>query len=321
MKKVKFSYLFILILFNILIFIIISPFVIFYGNFHNLKLFVVCSILNSRHPQIVELFLSQKEIDSILNSYTQKRIDIEPVIRKKGQVFEDKKNQITIEKIEGKYFKGFVMLIENPLRIKVAVTNEIGTAGQRLTELVSATGALAGINGGGFYDPNAQGNGAFPEGITVQNGEVVHNNVGFQSVNIIGFNDIGQLILKNMNQAEIYKQKIQNAVTFGPYLIVNGKPLIKGDGGWGIAPRTGIGQKADGTVIFVVIDGRQPGWSMGATLRDLMNIFLEYGAVNAANLDGGSSAEMVYKGKIINSLWNIYGERYIPTAFIVVPDN
>ena len=87
----------------------------------------------------------------------------------------------------------------------------------------------------------------------------------------------------------------------------------------GIAPRTGIGQTADGTIIFVVIDGRQPTWSIGATISDLMNVFLDYNAINAINLDGGSSSELVYNGKVMNRLWNIFGERYIPTAFVVMP--
>ena len=112
---------------------------------------------------------------------------------------------------------------------------------------------------------------------------------------------------------------IRDAVTFGPNLIVDGKTVISGDGGWGIAPRTGIGQMADGTVIFVVIDGRQPTWSIGATLRDLMNVFDDYHTVNAVNLDGGSSSELVYDGKVMNKLWDIFGERYVPTAFVVTP--
>ncbi|MDR3584415.1 MAG: phosphodiester glycosidase family protein, partial [Desulfosporosinus sp.] len=118
---------------------------------------------------------------------------------------------------------------------------------------------------------------------------------------------------------QLGENHIREAVTFGPNLIVDGRPVISGDGGWGIAPRTGIGQMADGTVIFVVIDGRQPTWSIGATLRDLMNVFNDYHAVNAVNLDGGSSSELIYNGKVANKLWDIFGERYIPTGFIVTP--
>lgn len=166
--------------------------------------------------------------------------------------------------------------------------------------MVKDAGAVGGINAGGFYDPDGKGNGSFPAGITVHEGTVVHNNAGEQRAGIIGLNDKGELIVSDMSVAEVAKNRIQEAVTFGPKLIDKGKPVVIGDGGWGIAPRTGIGQTADGTLIFVVIDGRLPTWSLGATLRDLMNVFLEYDAINAVNLDGGSSTEMVYDGKIIN---------------------
>ena len=308
------------VLFNLLFFLISSPLVIFYGPFQSLKSVTVGTILTSRHPQVLEFFLSQERINDITKLYNH-TIIVEPVIHTKESIIIDDKNGLRIEDIQGKYFKGKVMLVNNPSQVKVAVTKELGTAGQRLSEMVLDNQAIAGINGGGFYDPNAQGNGAFPDGITVQDGRIVHNNTADAQVNIIGFDNEDRLILKNMNTSQVYANNIQNAVTFHPNLIMDNKPHIQGDGGWGIAPRTGIGQKADGTVILVVIDGRQPSWSMGATLRDLMNVFIEYGAVNAANLDGGSSTEMIYDGQVINSLWNIYGERYIPTSFIVLPRN
>lgn len=50
-----------------------------------------------------------------------------------------------------------------------------------------------------------------------------------------------------------------------------------------------------------------------------MNVFNDYHAINAVNLDGGSSSEIVYNGKVVNKLWDIFGERYIPTAFVVTP--
>ena len=229
----------------------------------------------------------------------------------------DTSSGITIEDITGPSYKGKVMLIKDPKRVKLAVTKEIGVTGERASDLVKDMGAIAGINAGGFYDPNGKGNGAFPDGLTIQNGKVVHNNMGNKVINIAGFDDQGKLIIGNMTSDQAQQKHVQDAVTFGPNLIAEGKSVISGDGGWGIAPRTGIGQMADGTVIFVVIDGRQPTWSIGATLSDLTNVFVDYHAVNAVNLDGGSSSEMVYQGKVMNKLWNIFGERYIPTAFVV----
>ena len=76
--------------------------------------------------------------------------------------------------------------------------------------------------------------------------------------------------------------------------------ITEGDGGWGVGPRTAIGQKKDGTVLFLVIDGRQPGYSIGATLRDVQDILFEKGCYIAANLDGGSSSTLYLNGKVVN---------------------
>jgi exopolysaccharide biosynthesis protein len=107
-------------------------------------------------------------------------------------------------------------------------------------------------------------------------------------------------------------------VSFAPQFIVNGEGLVKNAAdGWGIAPRTCMAQTEDGTILFAIIDGRQPGHSIGATLYDVQNVFLEHGAVIAANLDGGSSTVLVHDDKIVNRPASEYGERYLPTAWLV----
>lgn len=306
------------LVFNIVFAAILVPFVLFWGPFESLKIVAVGAVATSRHPQVVEAFLSQEEISRIMNS-TNSQGSSDGLSLGRTEVYTDKTSGITIEDIQGRSFKGKVMLIKDPKRVKLAVTKEIGVTGERVSDLVKDMGGIAGINAGGFYDPNGKGNGAFPDGLTMHDGKLVHNNVGDKAVNIVGFNDQGDLVLGKMTAKQLEEKNMREAVTFEPNLIVDGKQMISGDGGWGIAPRTGIGQMADGTVIFVVIDGRQPTWSIGATLRDLMNVFADYDAVNAVNLDGGSSSELVYDGKVMNKLWNIFGERYIPTAFVVTP--
>ncbi len=301
--------------FNIIFAILLAPFIVFWGPFQAIKQVAVGSIETSRHPQYVRLFLSKDKIAEIMRS-NQDAVNIGPQIIR-GDVVSNE--GITIEDIQGRNFKGKVMLIKDPKRVKVAVTKEIGVTGERVTDLVRDAGAIAGINAGGFYDPNGKGNGAFPDGITIHKGQTIHTNAGDAAVSIVGLDEKGKLILEDLTEAQIKEKKIVEAVTFYPILIRNGKPAVPGDGGMGIAPRTGIGQTADGTIIFVVIDGRQPTWSIGATISDLMNVFLDYNATNAINLDGGSSSELVYNGRVMNRLWNIFGERYIPTAFVVMP--
>ena len=306
------------VLFNIIFSGALIPFFLFWGPFEAIKVMAVGAVETSRHPQVVRFFLSDEKIREIMHTYDSQGAQIGLEIDRKATDISNVSSGIIIEDIQGHSYKGKVMLIEDPKRVKVAVTQEIGVAGERLSDMVKNAGAIAGINAGGFYDPDGEGNGAFPDGITVKNGEIIHNNVGDRAVDFIGLDADGKLIVETLNVEQIKERNIMEGVSFYPPLVKDGKPAISGDGGWGIAPRTGIGQRADGTIIFLVIDGRQPTWSIGATLRDMMNVFLEYDAVVAANLDGGSSSEMVYDGKILNKLWNIFGERYIPTGFVVM---
>ena len=88
--------------------------------------------------------------------------------------------------------------------------------------------------------------------------------------------------------------------------------ITEGDGGWGVGPRTAIGQKKDGTVLFLVIDGRQPGYSIGATLRDVQDILFEKGCYIAANLDGGSSSTLYLNGKVVNKPADLLGGTHDP---------
>lgn len=139
-----------------------------------------------------------------------------------------------------------------------------------------------------------------------------------ERVDFVGMTRSGNLIAGNYNKKELHDLGVTEGLTFGPPLIMNGKKVIRsGDGGWGISPRSAIGQKKDGTMMFLVIDGRQPGYSIGATLVDVQNIMYEKGAYIAANLDGGSSTTLYYNGNVVNKPADLLGERMIPTAFIV----
>jgi len=115
---------------------------------------------------------------------------------------------------------------------------------------------------------------------------------------------------------------MRDAVEFGPFLIVNGKAsFVKGDGGWGIAPRSAIGQRADGIVLFAVINGRNyKSGILGIDMVGLTELMQNYGAVNAANLDGGSSSSMYYNGKYEMTSVTLYYSNSswrLPTAFVV----
>ena len=195
----------------------------------------------------------------------------------------------------------------------------VEVAGQRAQVIIANPSGIA-INGGGFYDPNGTGIGRLPYGFILHQGKYL---LGQQvddkeKVDFVGMTKNGNLIAGNYNKKELRDLGAVEGLTFGPPLIIKGQKVIKsGDGGWGISPRSAIGQKKDGTMLFLVIDGRQPGYSIGATLVDSQNILYENGAYIAANLDGGSSTTLYYNGKVVNKPADLLGERMIPTAFIV----
>lgn len=237
----------------------------------------------------------------------------------------DDNNDYKIIKIDGgKDYSGYMAVIYDPSRVEVATSQYIGSTGQYLTTISKNTGALVAINAGGFLDENYQGSGANPIGITMSKGKIISNNRYYGSMGVIGFNQENKLILGKFSSTDLRNKMIRDASTFGPYLILNGeKSQVKGNGGWGKAPRTAIGQRADGIVLFLVLDGNR-ALGKGATIKDLIDIFDRYGAVNASNLDGGTSTSMTVKGKTVNNPTNLSGgngTRPIPSAFILKADD
>ena len=204
--------------------------------------------------------------------------------------------------ISGSGYQGFLVAIYDPSRIHIATSKYLGVRGESILTVSERENAIIAMNASGFYDPDWNSNGALPHGTVISYGNIVSDYEDAQmGGGFIGFNQDNKLILGNMSKEEALKKGYRDAIEFGPYLIVNGKrSFIKGNGGWGIAPRSAIGQRKDGIVLFLVINGRIPS-SIGADMVDLTDIMEQYGAYNAANLDGGSSSELVIDGKIINT--------------------
>ena len=204
--------------------------------------------------------------------------------------------------VSGTGYQGFLVAVYDPSKVSLATTQYLGVRGESILTVAERENAVIAINGGGFYDPDWNSNGALPHGTVIQDGKVVSD---FHDANMgggfIGFTQDNKLVLGRMTKEEALQMGYRDAIEFGPYLIVNGKSsFIRGNGGWGIAPRTAIGQRKDGIVLFLVINGRIPS-SIGADMVDLTEIMENYGAYNAANLDGGSSSELVINHEIINT--------------------
>lgn len=224
--------------------------------------------------------------------------------------------------VSGSTFRGKLLKIKDPSRVYVGISGQYGAEyeGKRVLDMVAEYGALAAINAGGFEDLNGVGNGGTPLGMVVSQGELRWGGMG-TTYDIIGFDNNNILHVGTMTGQQAMDIGIRDAVCFGPVLIVNGKPVNEEkDLGGGYNPRSAIGQTADGTVLLLVIDGRQAN-SLGATYDDVIEIMMQNGAVNAANLDGGSSSHMIYENEIITVCSSLYGPRRMPTCWLVAPES
>ena len=223
--------------------------------------------------------------------------------------------------ITGSGYQGFLIAIYDPSRIHIATTAYLGERGESILTVSERENAVIAMNAGGFFDPEWNSNGALPHGTVISRGKIVSD---FRDAEFgggfIGFTNEDKFILGNMSKEEAIAMGYRDAIEFGPYLIVNGKrSFIRGNGGWGVAPRSAIGQRQDGIVLFLVINGRSAS-SLGADMIDLCDIMERYGAFNAANLDGGSSSELVINQQIVNSpvAGGANGLRDMSTFWVVV---
>lgn len=224
---------------------------------------------------------------------------------------------IEIHDIHGATYQGKMMIVYDPSRVKVGVINQfdLDTPGMLLENLVAKYDAVAGINGGKYDDEIGFGTGGMPEGIVVSNGNLLLGDLD-TVYDVYGFTKDNILVVGSMTASHAMNIGIRDAVSFGPALIINGKSAGYTGIGSGLNPRTAIGQRADGAVLLLCIEGRQAN-SLGASMSDLIEVMLDYGAVNAANLDGGMSSSMYYNGESIVESCTLGYDRRIPTAFIV----
>ncbi|MCI8700578.1 MAG: hypothetical protein HFJ47_04495 [Clostridia bacterium] len=322
---------------------------LFYGPYKGFRdWWITTAMTTMRHQYLATWFFNKETIEEVLSKNRVEEVDgitdttlIVPIENNKDEItyknkyekqilakglnkeeydiYEDTEDY-RIVKIEGKKYSGYLAVIYDPSRVQAVASKDIGKSGQYLTTMVQENDAILGINGGGFLDEGYNGNGSTPHGITITKGKVISANKYSGVGGLIGFDNDNRLVLGKMNLTQARAMNIRDAVTWGPYLIINGeKSQVLGNGGWGTAPRTAIGQRQDGIVLMLVIDGRR-ATKPGADMNELIEIMERYGAYNAVNLDGGTSSAMVVGNKIINDPIDASGAhrtRYIATGFIL----
>ena len=315
-----------------------------YGPWSTFRNWLITTAMTTMsHQYLATWFYDDKTIEKVLSQNYVEEIDentdtsqVEFVdYAASNQMFLNKYDKEILTKDEGNDLykviylneskqRGYLVAIYDPSKVKIATASTMGKSGQMLVTIAKNNNAVVAMNASGFIDPNYMSNGATPHGAVIKDGKLVSNKerapVGG---GIIGFDKNNTFVLGKMSAQEALNKGIRDAVEFGPFLIVNGKPsFIKGNGGWGTAPRSAIGQRKDGIDLFLVMDGRDyKNGISGSDMVDLTEFLMRYGAYNAANLDGGTSSGLVVNGELISKPVNGNGEkstRAIPDAWIVV---
>lgn len=299
------------------------------------ELFATTILETGQLKFLANVFLSKDELQEIVDKNSLQDMDVEVdenLINTEGN---KEKELIEIHNVSGDGFEGTMMVVNNPSKISLATTYPWSEYGKELGVIVDEAGAIAGVNGGIYYSSGNKG--GRPYGVTVSNGEIQDITLGWSGLYLIGFdeNNLLRIIsLEGMNKSAVEKmvkeEKIRDAISFQEEssdannhfvkLIINGEKRELSGKGSGQNPRTAIGQRKDGSVLILVTDGRGKNGHLGATASDLIDIMAEYGAVNAANVDGGSSSSLYYNKKYLRTSVTFYytnSSWRLPTAFVV----
>ena len=294
---------------------------------------------------VPSLFLSSEKIQAIVdgNSMANFNEEVDTGLINIGgagsidlSAEEQEWGDIEIFEVKGSTYYGTMIYLKDPSRLSVASIYPWRSVGVPLDELVESAGAIGGINGGLYNSYNNSG--GAPYGVLVSNGEIQLNEpqswpglvlVGLTDEHILQIIDIsamrpGDIVTlveeKHIRDAVTFQEESSDANNHFVQLVINGEAREMSGAGSGLNPRTAIGQRADGSLLLLVTDGRGKNGHTGASAFDLINIMMKYGAVNAANLDGGSSSCMYYNGEYLmdsvtfyysNSSWKL------PAGFVI----
>ncbi len=287
---------------------------------------------------LAKWILTDEEIEEIMNSNQTKAFDeITDITLVNAMAAEQNKKAnagtsavneldpdgdgIEVHDVSGPMYHGKMLVIYDPSRVMVATIDNYNHNGAGLTlkELIDKYDGVGGINGGKYEDANGMGIGGWPEGIVISEGKLRMGSPG-GTYEVYGMTEDNVLVVGTMTAQHALDIGVRDAVSFGPALIVNGVAADYSGSGSGLNPRTAIGQRGDGAMLFLVIEGRKTS-SMGATMADLIKVMQDFGAVNAANLDGGmSSAMWLYDDELVSSS-SVRVSRQMPSAFIILPQN
>jgi len=313
------------ILFIILDILVAGCFFLVYGPYAGFRNLIISTAMGTKsHQYIAYTFWSDKVIQDVLSKGAyipiNEAVDLDQIVIDTApkDEYENEYDEAILTRDPGnedyKYMKvkvgkydAHLVAIYDPSKVELIHSQSFNTGkGQeRIKDMCERMGGVVCINGGMFVD---YGYGSdVPMGYLIKDGKVIWSDHSGPA-DLIGFNNDNKLLLVNASGEDAINMGMRDALEFGPFLIVNGKPLEFVDatvGGYNRAARVAIAQRKDGVVLFLVTEGTH---AAGPNMLEVIETLQLYGAYNAANLDGGTSSQLAINGQIINSPKNIYGQ-------------
>lgn len=322
MKKLTITFIILDILAAICFFVVYAP---VFESFQNT--IISTAMVTKTHGYIAHVFYSDERINQVVASNTipkiDTKIDLNQVVidTKPRESYDNEYDEAVLTRDAGnedyKYIKtkvgkydAHLVVIYDPSTVHIMTSKKFNTKDksgkETVLQMTKRLGAIIGINAGGFEDPTGYGS-DIPKGYVIKDGKVVWSPTN-KKMDITGFTEDNKLLLVNATAEEAIEMGMRDGLHFSPsFLMVNGvRPAFKNSsGGYERAARVAIAQRKDGIVLFIVTEGTH---TAGPNLKEVIDTLELYGAYNAANLDGGTSTQLVINGKLINNPKNVFGQ-------------
>ena len=192
----------IFILFQIIFIPLLTICLVFYGPFNNTRDMIVTTAMTTMtHQYFATWFLSDEKINEILAANRPVEInelqDMDDIT-----VSETIDNGVELVDVSSSTFKGYLLIVHDPSRVKLASAPRLGTVGATTSQIVEANDAVGGINAGGFMD-DALGTGGKPNGVVIEDGELKSGNK-YTNYAIVGLDASNKMVISNsMNYTKI----------------------------------------------------------------------------------------------------------------------
>ncbi|MBR3660949.1 MAG: phosphodiester glycosidase family protein [Bacilli bacterium] len=316
-------------------------FVLFYGPYEDFRNTIInTAMVTKTHQYIAYTFYNENIVNKVLelNKYipVSGNLDLDAIVidTSEKKHYDNEYDEAVLKRENGnqdyKYLKvkvgkynAHMVAVYHPENVKLLTIKSFNKGGNQETVLnmCKRTGGIVCINGGGFKDPDGWGS-DIPNGYVIKDGEVVFAE-NKDKQDIIGITKDNKLLLVNATGEEAVAMGMRDGIQFGPFLILNGESIkySSSAGGYDRAARVAIAQRKDGVILFLATEGTH---GSGPTMKEVIDTLELYGAYNAANLDGGTSAQMVINNKLVNNPKNVFGQsvaggRRVVTGFGLMP--